>query len=274
MANELSTLEFLSIEDLLDSEAIEYNRSKDAFSVYEYNGIKIPRVTTIINDCFNREYLVNWALSFQYKQQYYQARDQILSIGTKVHEAIEDFLQFNIEPDIPYKKAPRQAPYIKKAYINFKNWFNTLIETGNSFELIGIEVPVTNPYYGGCVDCIAKINNAYYILDFKTSKKISYEYIIQVCAYMWTINNNYVPNLPHINGIGIIRIDKESDKYEDLFLNEFVPEQKAVIDNYIQGFGSILNAYYNKLNMEYHFNIYKRNYPGLLEVINSEETNK
>ena len=273
MTTELSLLQSSPIDDLVEMAGIEANRAKIDFSVYTYNDIPVPRVTSIISSVFDKEFLVNWALSFQYKQQYYQARDQILSIGTKVHEAIEDFLQYGKEPEIPYKRAPRQAPYIKKAYTNFKHWYEHLIETGNTFELVGIEVPVINPYYGGTVDCIAKINNAYYILDFKTSKKISYEYIIQVAAYMWTINQGYT-NLPHISGIGIIRIDKETDRYEDLFLNEFIPDQKAIIDSYISGFGSILSTYYNKLNMEYMFNIYKKNYPGLLEIIKENDINE
>ena len=262
-----------NIEDLLESEAIENARLRDDFSTYEYNGIKVPRVTKIIDSVFNKDYLVTWALSFQYKQQYYQARDLILAIGTKTHEMIEEFLTTGIDPEPPYKRAPRQAPIIKKAYNNFKKWYNHLIETGNTFELVGIEIPVVNPYYGGCVDCIAKINNAYYILDFKTSKKISYEYIIQVAAYMWTINNNFT-DLPHISGIGIIRVDKEQDRYDDLFLNEFIPEQKAILDSYIAGFGSLLNAYYNKINMEYLFNAYRKNYSGLLNIIKEESNNE
>ena len=50
---------------------------------------------------------------------------------------------------------------------------------------------------------------AIYIIDFKTSKQISYEYIIQTCAYMWLINNGFFPEISHIDGVGIIRVDKE-----------------------------------------------------------------
>lgn len=267
MDNNIITVESYPLQDLLESEAIEYARIKDNFSIYEYNGVPVPRVTKIIDDTFNREYLIQWAISFNNRYLYLNARDQILSIGTKTHEMIEKFLETGEEQEAPYKKAPKQAPAIERAYNNFRNWYDHLINTGNKFELIGLEIPVVNPYYGGCIDCIAKINNAYYILDFKTSKKISYEYILQTCAYMWTINNGFCPELPHISGIGIIRVDKESDRYEDLFLNEFIPEQNMMLNDYIRGFGSILRTYYEKLNMEYMFNQYKKSYPGLLKVI-------
>ena len=83
---------------------------------------------------------------------------------------------------------------------------------------------------------------------------------------MWTINNGYT-DLPHISGIGIIRVSKESTFFEDLFLNEFIPEQNKILNDYIRGFGALLNAYYEKINMEYQFNQYKKSYPGLFEII-------
>ena len=56
-----------NIADLLESEAIENARFKDDFSTYEYNGIKVPRVTKIIDSLFYKSYLINWALSFRSK---------------------------------------------------------------------------------------------------------------------------------------------------------------------------------------------------------------
>ncbi len=267
----LTTLKSYNIDDLMESEAIENARTKDSFSTYEYNGVKVPRVTKIIDESMNREYLVNWAISFGNKYAYFNERDRILDIGTKSHNMIEEFLRTGIEQEAPYKRAPKQAPVIERVYNNFRRWYDNLVSHGNAIEILGLEVPVVNPYYGGCIDCIAKINNAYYILDFKTSKKISYEYILQTCAYMWTINNGYCPELPHINGIGIIRCDKESNTFEDLFLNEFNPYQYNLICQYMRGFGSILGTYYEKLNMEYQFNKYKKSYVGLLEVVNQKE---
>lgn len=261
-----------NLNNLIDIESIEMARDRKEFSVYKYNGVSVPRVTSIIEDTFSKEYLIQYALSFGNKYSYYNERDLILSVGTKVHEAIEYFLHTGKDPDLNYSRAPKQTPIVVRAYDNFKLWYENLINNGNTFELLDTEIPVVNPYYGGCIDCIAKINNAYYILDFKTSKKISYEYILQTCAYLWTINNGYCSNLPHIDGIGIIRVDKEKrGVYEDLFLNLFIPSQAAIINSYIQGFCSILFTYYNKIDMEYKFNKYKKNYNGSQEVINNNK---
>ena len=270
MENNIIKFPSICIEDLMESEAIENARGRDDFSAYTYNGIKVPRVTKIIDSCFSKDYLVQYALSFPNRFYYTNERERTLQIGEKVHAMIETFLQTGEEQEANFNKAPKTAPIIQKAYENFRNWYDHLVNNGYTFELIGIEVPVVNPFYGGCIDCIARINGAVYILDFKTSKKISYEYMLQVCAYLWTVNNGYT-DLPHIDGIGIIRVDKEATRYEDLFLNTFDPIQNAIINEYIRGFGAILNLYYEKINMEYTFNQYKKAYPGLLEVVKTTE---
>lgn len=258
--------------DMLTLDAIEAYRGRKDFLAYQYNGVNVPRVTKILDDCMNREYLIMWAVNLG-KYGYLNEKDFATSVGSKVHEMIEHFLQTGEDLDIEYKKAPKQAPVINRAYNNFKRWYTKLINDGNKFELIGLEIPLICPFYAGTCDCICKINGAIYILDFKTSKKISYEYFIQICAYKWMIDNGFLLeyNIKHIDGVGIIRVDKESHEYEDLFLNEFNIEQNKIINDYIKGFFSILNTYYNKLNMEYIFSQYKKKYPGLNEIISVVE---
>ena len=248
-----------NVEELLDLESIENERTKESFSSYLYNDIPVPRVTRIIDSVMNREFLISWALGLG-KYGYYNERDFATSVGSKVHEMIEFFLKFGTDKEVDYyKRSPKQAPVVERAYNNFKDWYDHLINTGsNKFELIGLEIPVSCPYYAGTLDCLAKINNAVYLLDFKTSKKISYEYIIQVCAYKWIIDNGYINNLPHVDGIGIIRVDKEINRYEDLFLNTFIPEQNMMINSFTNGFLSMLYTFYQKINMEYIFNKYKK----------------
>lgn len=258
-----------NLDDLLELEAIEHERTKEVFSTYTYNGIQIPRVTKIIDSVMNREYLITWALGLG-KYGYYNEKDFATSVGQKVHDLIEYYLQNGYkDKDVDYyRKSPRQAPVIERAYNNFKDWFEHLINTGNKFELIGLEIPVSCPYYAGTIDCICRINGVTYILDFKTSKKISYEYILQVCAYKWIIDHGFMPEYNfHIDGIGIIRVDKEICRNEDLFLNTFIPEQNHIIESFTLGFGSILSTFYQKINMEYEFNKYKKSYPGLLSTL-------
>ena len=152
-------------------------------------------------------------------------------------------------------KKVKKWNYYWRQTLNNKNLekYNSRIE-----EVVGVEIPVTCPWYGGTIDAIVKINGAYYIIDFKTSKNISFNYLVQVSAYMWIINNGYSPNLPMIDGIGIIRVDKSCyGRYEDLFLNNFVTAQRLSIEEYQRTFAAYVNSYYRSLNAEYMTDIYK-----------------
>ena len=113
---------------------------------------------------------------------------------------------------------------------------------------------------GGTIDGIVKINGAYYIIDFKTSKKISLEHVLQTSAYMWAINSGYTA-LPHINGIGIIRVDKAMEHtFDDLFLTETNPEQALYINQFQRCFCSLVDSYYRSVYSENLFKVYNDNY--------------
>ena len=211
-------------EDILELKAIEKIREQN-WDNYSYNGVFVTRVTHIISHNEDKEGLINWAARIGYNKLMYY-REKSLNIGSIVHELIDEYL-------------------IEK--------YNSRIE-----EVVGVEIPVTCPWYGGTIDAIVKINGAYYIIDFKTSKNISFNYLVQVSAYMWIINNGYSPNLPMIDGIGIIRVDKSCYcKFEDLFLNNFVTAQRLSIEEYQRTFAAYVNSYYRSLNAEYMTDIYK-----------------
>ena len=244
---------------LLDNISDEY-RSKN-FDTYKFNGIPIPRVSNILKECISKEFLISWAARLG-TQQYMIEKNRATTIGTRVHEMIENYLLTGNDLNLSYKIVPNYIKSVNIAYNNFKLWVDNINNLGYKIEkILAIEQKVTCPYYGGTIDCIMKINGAIYIIDFKTSKQISYEYIIQTCAYMWLINNRFFPEISHIDGVGIIRVDKEKEgKFEDLFLNEHIPYQKEIIDQYIRGFGSLLNSYYNNINMKILFSNYKKSY--------------
>lgn len=244
------------LEDLILLESVDLARKK--MDTYTFNNIPVPRVSNILKECISKEFLMNWAAKLG--KQYYYEKVKATSIGTYVHEMIEYYMLNGTDLDIWYKIADPYKRYVATAYNNFKDWYNNLISRGYTIKVIATEVSFGCPYYGGTIDLIAEINGATYIIDYKTSKQISFEYIIQTCAYKWAADNGYVKGVNHIDGIGIIRVDKEKVKYEDLFLNEFIAEQKRIIDWYTTGFGSLLYSYYNIINMKQLFTDYKKEY--------------
>lgn len=255
--NEENILDWSSVEDIA---LLDDNYRNNNFDTYFYNGIGVPRVSNILKECINKEYLIKWAGRVGIKEMEAQ-QTKACTIGSMVHEKIENFLLTGTDKNVSYKVPKDYNQYIEKAYNNFKNWYNNLHSMGYVIEQIyATEKQVICPYFGGTIDCVMRINGKNYIVDFKTSKSISHEYIIQTCSYMWIVNNGYCPDLPHIDGVAIIRVDKNTDKFEDLFLNENINNQRHIIEQYMVGFGALLKSFYNNINMKLLYSQYKKEY--------------
>ena len=244
-------------DDLLDLE-IEINDS-----TYEHNGIVVPRVTKILSATLDSSGLIKWAGNVP-PSMYNNISDGAKRIGTEVHAQIDRFLNDPSTTDFFFYNpvlSPKDEDKVITAVNNFKEWYYRLHDWGYKVEeIVGLEIPVSCPWYGGTIDGIVKINGLYYIIDFKTSKKISLEHVLQTSAYMWAINNGYTA-LPHINGLGIIRVDKALEHtFDDLFLSENMPEQAYYINQFQKCFCSLVDAYYRSIYSENLFQAYNTNY--------------
>lgn len=256
------------LEDLFYMDNIPIEHRNKNWNKYMFNSKGVPRVTSIIKGCISKDYLLSWAAKLGYRS-YISEMNKASVIGTKTHTRIEHYLTTGNDLPVENDIMPVYMSNVLTAYENFKSWLDRLKNRGYNLDVLFIEKPVVCEYYGGTIDCIAAINGANYILDFKTSKKISYEYILQVCAYMIIVNSGYCPDIPHIDGIGIIRIDKdEKGKFEDLFLNSFIPYQSTLLQSYMKAFMSLLSSYYHLTNVKCMFSEYKKIY-DFVETISS-----
>lgn len=244
------------LKDIFLLDRIDYKFREVNFSTYDFNGLKVPRVSNILKTCLDQEFLINWAARVGIKKME-SIRNTATIVGSTTHELIENYLLTGKDKDVnELDISPFLLEQVLNSYNNFKKWKLHLEILGCYIEeIIAIEVPVVTPLYGGTIDCIMRINGKVYIVDFKTSKQIDYQYIIQTCSYMWAVNNGYGNNLPHIDGIGIIRVDKyKKNTFEDLFLNEHIPYQRDIINRYYIGFSSMINCYYRQHDMRILFN--------------------
>ena len=246
-----------NLDQIFDLESLSLEERETAFSSrYTYNGYIVPRVSEVLKNTINKEFLMNWAARLGFK--YIHERDRALDIGSQVHELIENYLING--NDLPIKKGINFSS-VDNAYYNFKCWYNRLKSLGYNIEVIAIEKELICPFYGGTADLIARINGVVYIIDFKSSSKITYDYILQTCAYRWIINNGYSDLKEYIGGIGIIRIDKKKKGvFEDLFFNSFDGYQDKIMEDFTIAFGSMLNWYYNLTNIKYLFDQYRYAY--------------
>ena len=244
--------ELVELKSDLTSKDNEYLFNSDLWkddTIYSFNGTPVPRVTRIFDTCIGNKNLVNWAARVGYsKMNYY--RDRSLAIGTLVHNQIEEYLNYGTEQEPNYNDYDldiESIQQVKRSFNNFKNWKKNLEDNGNVInKIIGTEVKVTCPWFGGTIDCIMVINGATYIIDFKTSKAINEQYIMQVCAYAWLVNNGYCDICDRIDGVGILRFDKSIDNtFEEYFLNYHIPYQNVYIQRYTSSFFSLLQSFYH-----------------------------
>lgn len=232
------------IDPMLMDEMIlnEVTRTGKAFDMYVYNGIKVPRVTSILEYCFgNREYLMRWAAKLG--PDYISEKQKSLDIGSKLHEAIAEYLMNGTTYTIEHLRGSIRNE-VRNSFRNFLSWYNHIKAIGWKLEIIASEVPLICPWFGGTTDLICIVNERRYVLDFKSSKSITDDYIIQVSAYKWIIDNYYYQTFGHMDGVGILRFDKSSNTYEDIFFDESDPLDAQLIDRCQRTFGTALNMFY------------------------------
>ena len=214
---DISSQPVMEMPNLLDEVGSDLlNRSNDKiFGRYMFNGVRVPRTSTILEYCSgNREYLMKWAAKLGDK--YDSEKVKSLDTGTKAHEVIAEYLTSGTMYTLNRVRSNKQE--VMNSVDNFIAWYNNAtIVLGWKVELIISEVPLICPWFGGTADAILEINGKRYLVDFKTSKRMVPEYFIQVSAYKWIIDNFY-PEYGPIDGVGILRFDKFSKTYEDLFL--------------------------------------------------------
>lgn len=244
------------------------NSKREKYTKYNNGNLPVPRVSEILKDTIGKDFLLQWALRLGL-EAYNKESAYTLYTGTIVHEMIERFLLKGImyPDDINYRNYTIKKKSIT-AFDNFLNWYKNMINKGYQLIILAIEREITTPWYGGTIDCIMRvIHKEYnidtvYIVDFKTSKRISVEYLLQTYSYLWAINYNRSINpnfdIPEARGVGIIRVDKEYPKYEDIFLSYDNPEQAIILEQLKYSFSSMINWYYNLFNMRENLKISKQ----------------
>jgi len=170
------------------------------------DGIRVPSVTTILG-ILDKPALVKWAWQCGIDgEDYRKVRDKAADIGTIAHYLIECYLK---------KEAPDLRDYsqdnIEKAQISFNAFLD--FEKGHHLKPIVIEqTMVSNKYkFGGTIDLIAEMDGVIQLIDFKTSKGIYPEMIIQLSAYEKLVNENGIKVKE--NSGNILNINKETGEF-------------------------------------------------------------
>lgn len=210
------------LEDLINPIEIESTN-------YEYNGVKVPRVTDILSKTIHEDYLMTWANSLGFRRITYKDElTKAANIGTIIHSSIENYLKFNKLSDLP-------------AFNAFLLWWNDISEN-NSIKILGQEEKLVCNWFGGTYDLLLSINDRIYLVDFKTSNHISFKYCLQLAAYRYML---YTIKNINIDGCVILQLDKKEAMYEEYLLDFSIQQHHEFIEHCAKTFLSLVYAYYN-----------------------------
>jgi len=98
----------------------------------------------------------------------------------------------------------------------------------NKFELYETEVPLVSEEhnYGGTLDCLGEVNGKYCLLDWKTSKSLYADYLLQLAAYGIIWDEHYDPAIEEYH---LIRFDKLTGDFQHFYSADLEDCKKAFL---------------------------------------------
>ena len=211
-------------------------------SSYVYGDRHVPRVTRIISRCIHNDGLMYWANNLGFKHlSYNKVLKEAASIGTIAHNNIDAFLiDEEHKPYISVSEA-------ENAYNSFLRWYSDIHKYANNIKVLMHEQSLICKYFGGTLDGLYKINNDIYIIDYKTSNHITFNYCLQLAAYIFMLERER--NI-RVNGCIILQLSKEEISYKEHVLNFNNPLDKQYMDDCKITFLLMVLYYYHLYNIE------------------------
>lgn len=218
------------IEKALDSMQITANSKSSTY--YNQEGIKVPRVTEILDRMIHSDGLMYWANSLGMKGiRYRDFMRTAANIGTAAHNAIEKFLQekYQTLDNIPF--------------LGFMMWYTLLTqEMGIPIEVIYIEHKIACTWFGGTLDALLKIGDKIYLVDFKTSNHVTFNYFLQLAAYRYMLK--HIEGID-VDGVIVLQVSKEEPSFNEYLLDFSIKEHLDFMIHCETTFLSLVYAFYN-----------------------------
>ena len=177
-------------------------------SKYVYENKRVPRVTEILSAMLHEEYLLKWANGLGLKHISYQAfMKEAADKGTYSHMAIERYLKqgyLNLDEmhEIPNNKI---RDTVSSTMSGFYKWWNLLHKTHKKIKVVYLEETLIHKYFAGTCDCLLEVDGEYWLIDFKTSNHMSFNYALQLAAYGYLLKD--LRNITISKAI-ILKLDK------------------------------------------------------------------
>lgn len=197
---------------------------KDGYRLRD--GTRVPSVTTINGRFKESGALMKWACRVGFEQgkrgdfepDLYKKSSEAADIGTVAHGMVELTIKGNATPEVLEAYVTETLPAESRAaawssYAAFNSWAKNY---SVSFKQQEVSLVSEKHRFGGTLDAVGLINNdqgsGLALFDWKTSKAIYEDYLIQVAAYgaLWNENN---PDQPITEGFHLLRFAKQGGDF-------------------------------------------------------------
>jgi hypothetical protein len=178
------------------------------------DGTRVPGTTTVINTSlgWSRGALMHWSWSEGIAgRDYRKTQSDAADAGTLAHAMVDASIKGE-DYVIPPSTDPEQVKLARLSFSAFREWFE-----GSHIELVESEMHLVSEThrYGGTPDAVGRLKEHLILLDWKTSKGIYSDYVIQLAAYeqLW----NEARDEPITGGIHCLRFDKSTGGFAHHF---------------------------------------------------------
>lgn len=246
------------IKSILDRmKDLEFKASKEYQTV---DGHEVPRVTEILSQMLHEDYLMNWANSLGFKHIGYRSyMKEAADKGTYSHLAIERFLKTKEIPSfMDTKEYPLKVQsVVYNTFHGFLKWWEE-INKYHKVEIVFSEKKLVHQYFGGTCDCVLKIDDRYWLIDFKTSNHMNYKYTLQLAAYKYLLKE--LEDID-ISGCIVLILNKSLCSYNEYCLDLSNPDHNEYMNNCVEEFLILAAAYRMRIYTE---NQYKNIFSDVL----------
>ena len=217
---------------------IDFDINDHTNRYYNDEGKAVPRVTEILSTMMHSDRLMIWSNRLGMRGLKYEKElERAANFGSLAHSCIELYLKEKI-------KSENNVPFL-----GYLLWESTLKEKGITINPILVEEKLTCKWFGGTLDALLDISGEIYLVDFKTSNRVTYKYFLQLAAYLYLLSLKGI----YPKGVIVLQLDKVTPGFNEYLLNFSVLDHKMFMDNCTQAFFSILFAYYNIKRVENEF---------------------
>lgn len=194
-----------------------------------------PGVTTVIggNLGWNKRPLMLWAHRMGREGvPLDKTRDDAANVGTHIHDRIEALIHGLTDPPYPDTFKAEDIERSDRGFVSFQRWYETCGLVFIATEGCGVDEQYQ---VGFTFDAIAfdPKTGKYVLVDWKSSKGIYADHLIQVVAYMALADRLFKQYGIEINfqSVYILRVDKNTDCYQvaELPVRELKPAWEAFL---------------------------------------------